>query len=342
LEEDWKALNTVEKWLFYYIKGATSGVLVWIMRGILNLIVEGILDGMSFAYRSTREDGKVLLSFILKYILVLGYPIFILWGKKFIFKLENTDFETKYFILGYCTILYFVSIIIKLIWQANPLGSYMRLMSKMLKFNSSHQQQRMDKKQNDSTYRRGILHIKPVDEDNTRESRISPDHVEIEFQKPHYQNCESNSLYPELMVDFGLCLTFCTLIPIILFWNLFTVYLKTHQHLNHKFQSASTLETRRFDVPYIKQMFSIIFFVATLVNFYHFYEFYSNFSSYGLELIIGKTFLANNKFWILLICEHFILGLFIVVNMFGASRLNFVKMRRQTDNEKEYLERFKR
>ena len=110
----------------------------------------------------------------------------------------------------------------------------MKLMTKLLNYNGIKQQQKKKKLSNDATFRRGVLHIKPQDGKGP-ESHISPDHVEIEFEKPQYQNCESNSLYPELMIDFALSLTFCSLFPIILLWNLFTVYLKTHQFLTRKF-----------------------------------------------------------------------------------------------------------
>jgi hypothetical protein len=157
---------------------------------------------------------------------------------------------------------------------------------------------------------------------------FSPDHVEIEFEKPQYQNCESNALYPELMIDFALSLTFCSLFPIILLWNLLTVYLKTHQFLTRKFQSASILETRRFHVPYVKPMFATVYFIATLMNFYHFYEYFENFTSATMNEILGETYLEGSRFWILLLAEHFVIGLFIVVNLFNKGRLNFVKKRR--------------
>lgn len=92
----------------------------------------------------------------------------------------------------------------------------------------------------------------------------------------------------------------------------------------------------------MKSMFTTLFLTSTLINFYHFYEYFQNFSSVTLESIIGRTTLKESRFWIILLSEHVILGLFVIVNMFGSSRLSFVRRRRQTDNEKEYLERYKR
>ena len=80
----------------------------------------------------------------------------------------------------------------------------------------------------------------------------------------------------------------------------------------------------------MKQMFATIFFCATLVNFYHFYQYFENFSSLTLEKLVGNDFIQNNRFWILLSTEHILIGLFIVVNLFGKGRLNFVQKKRQT------------
>lgn len=140
MEENWSAVEDLQRWFFFYIKGVFGGIVVWIFRGVANLIVDGILSGVGFAYKSTREDGKVILSFILKYLIVLGYPIFILWGKRIIFKAQATDFETKHFLQGYCTILYFIAIIFKAIWESNPLGKYLKLMKKLFNYNGLSQQ----------------------------------------------------------------------------------------------------------------------------------------------------------------------------------------------------------
>lgn len=173
-----------------------------------------------------------------------------------------------------------------------------------------------------------------------KEAIISPEHVELEFEKPYVKNCKSNSLYPEFMAEFALSLSFCTLFPIILIWNLFSIYLKTHIFLNQKFQHAATLETRRFKVPYVKPMFTVIFIVATFINFYHFYEYFYTFSSFELEQIIGKEEIVQHRFWFLLIVEHVIILFFIIVNLFGKGGLNLVRKRAQTQNEKIYLERY--
>lgn len=116
LEDNWEFLEKMERWLYFYLKGVLGGIVVWIYRGIARLIIDGILGGITFAYRSTREDGKIILNFIFLYLIVLGYPIFIMYGKRIIFDYERPDFETKHFLEGYCTVLFFVAIILKAIW----------------------------------------------------------------------------------------------------------------------------------------------------------------------------------------------------------------------------------
>ena len=74
-------------------------------------------------------------------------------------------------------------------------------------------------------------------------------------------------------------------------------------------------------MPYVKQMFTTVFFVATLINFYHFYEYFENFSSSTLENILGEDYIKKSRFWILLMSEHFVIGFFIVVNLFDTGRL---------------------
>lgn len=104
---------------------------------------------------------------------------------------------------------------------------------------------------------------------------------------------------------------------------------------------ASVIESRRYRVPYVKLMFATIFFIATIANFYHFHKYYENFSSDTLNDIVGERFIEENKLWIFIPVEHFVLGLFILVNLFNYNKLSLSR-RRQTGAEKEYLERYKR
>lgn len=134
-EENWQSFYELQRSLFFYIKGLLGGIVIWIFRGLASLIIKGILSGIKFSYKTTREDGKVILNFILKYVMVVGYPIFILWGKRLFLRSRSTDFETRYFLLGYCTILYFVAIVVKGLWYSNPLGGYLKNMIKLLKMN---------------------------------------------------------------------------------------------------------------------------------------------------------------------------------------------------------------
>ena len=326
-------------WLLVYIKGLIGGVLVWIFKGVANLITNGIVNTVPYAFTSTKEDGKIIFSFMLKYIMIIGYPLFILYGKRIIFGSSRTDVETRSFLQGYCTILYFVEIIFKGLWFCNPMGKKIETLKRLMLQRGQEQQQSHSKVNVEGLYRRGMLYVTPTDS-SSKEASISPEHVELEFDKPYITNCKSNAIYPEFMAEFGLSFAFCTILPILLLWNLFSIYLKTHIFLNEKFQYAAILETRRYKVPYVKPMFAGIFLVATFINFYHFYEYYLNFSSHVMDSIIGNNRLQSNRFWILLIAEHAIIIFFIIVNLFGIDRLNFVRNRRQTNTEQIYLERY--
>jgi hypothetical protein len=325
LQDAIEGVRNLDAALYYFLKGLFAGLIAWGFKGIVRNVTSNFVSEVELAFRTTKEDFYVGLNFCLTYLVVIGYPLFIFIGKRVIFNNHNTDFEIKYFLGGYSMIFFMLRILFSIsCTKTNMKKEKKTLFDYMLQKAVSQQPKKKTLKLERA--RRAVMMI------NTS-TVTSLDHVELEFERDFpsvLNNPESQALTspPTFLLDhlidtfvfLALALTFFVAVPSLLLLFLVTSSLSLYFLYKKFLQTSYPFLTFRTDIPLMRKLFSFIFIMSVVVNFWYFYEFYPSFiakDEYNLGTPFGSkvenfinvlsNWFEDKKFFVVISGEHLIL-----------------------------------